>query len=197
MEKFESIEKIHSTEFITANVKNLEEASEKIFDELKFDKEDIVLIDNDETIHDTLKNFLLFRNPMENMPKDSQYFLKLCEDRGVNKAIITNMPRIGHYMNHNTPVFGYEHYFKSKIMRSFEFPLTLCLGSLYKETNRSIYEIASWSMYKRGQGGRVAFVGNSLLDKGFAVRLNKVLKEWGYNENLYFLKLPTFRSFRI
>ena len=182
-------------EFIFEKFSNLGEVANEIFEKENFSKGDVVLVDNDETLTPTWRNFLK-RKPFNVLPEDSRIFLETCEERGIEKAIVTNMPRTGHYMNHKNVVFCYDHYFNEGILRSVEFPLTLCLGSLYKQTQRSIYEIASWSMYKASDEGRIAWVGNSYLDQGFGSRLEEVLREMGFENNFYMYRLPWIRSFR-
>ncbi len=174
---------------------NLFEVAEDIFEKKEFKEGDIVLIDNDETIHNTIQNILYGLNPLENLPEDSKIFLEMCEEKNIQKAIVTNMPRTEHYMNHEIPVFGYDHYYEKGILKNIEFPLTLCLGSLYKQTERSIYEIANWVINNREEEGRVAWIGNSPLDKGFGLRLDKVLREEHFDSDFYMYRLPWIRSF--
>ncbi len=181
--------------FLVERKANLLEVAYDLFEKEKFGIGDVVLVDNDETLVPTWQNFLR-GDDFKKLPRDTKTFLDLCDNNGVEKAIITNMPRANHYMNHVTPVFGYEHYFNSGILRKTEFPLSLCLGSLYKETQKSLYEVASWSMHKGCEEGRIAWIGNSYLDKGFAVRLEKVLRELDFKNDFYFYKLPAIRSFR-
>lgn len=175
---------------------NLFEVAKDIFEFKEFKEGDVVLIDNDETIHNTIRNILYGLNPLENFPEDSKFFLEMCEERNIEKAIVTNMPRGEHYMNHKIPVFGYDHYYEGGIFKHIEFPLTLCLGSFYKQTERSIYEIGNWAMSNRKQGGRVAWVGNSPLDKGFGIRLEKFLRTENFDSDFYMYHLPWIRSFR-
>jgi hypothetical protein len=174
---------------------NLFEVAEDIFEKKEFKEGDIVLIDNDETIHNTIQNILYGLDPLENLPEDSKIFLEMCEEKNIQKAIVTNMPRTEHYMNHEIPVFGYDHYYEKGILKNIEFPLTLCLGSLYKQTERSIYEIANWVINNREEEGRVAWIGNSPLDKGFGLRLDKVLREEHFDSDFYMYRLPWIRSF--
>ncbi len=194
--ELEKREEFKDGAFLEKKVSGLTELQGEIFENENFSKGDIVLVDNDETLVPTWENFILRKNFSE-LRQDSRNFLEMCEEREVEKAIITNMPRANHYMNHTTPVFGYDHYFESKLLRKIEFPLTLCLGSLYKETQKSLCEIGAWSMYKQGEGGRIAWIGNSYLDKGFGVRLEKILREeMDFKGDFYFYKLPYIRSFR-
>ena len=194
MELFEKKE-IEKPEIVFERKSNLGEVADEIFEKEKFSEGDVVLVDNDETLTPTWKNFLL-REPFDVLPEDSRFFLETCDEKNIQKAIVTNMPRAGHYLNHTTQVFGYDHYFNNGILRNTEFPLTLCLGSLYKQTEKSLYEIASWTMYKMKEGGRVAWIGNSYLDQGFGFRLEKVLREMDFKNNFYMYKLPMIRSFR-
>ena len=183
--------------FVYEEKSSLGEVANEVFEKKNFSKGDIILVDNDETLNNTIENILYRIDPVGNLPEDSKAFLEECEDRKIEKAIVTNMPREGHYMNHKIPVFGYDHYFKNGVLRNVEFPLTLCLGSLYKQTEKSLYEIASWSMCKKSDEGRIAWVGNSYLDKGFGMRLEKVLREeMDYAEDFFFYKLPWVRSFK-
>ncbi len=194
MERFEEKEKFENG-LIFERKANLGEVAREIFEKESFSEGDVVLVDNDETLTPTWKNFLL-REPFDVLPEDSKFFLETCDEKNIQKAIVTNMPRAGHYLNHTNQVFGYEHYFDSGILRSAEFPLTLCLGSLYKQTEKSLYEIASWSMYKIKERGRVAWVGNNYLDQGFGFRLEKVLREMDFKETFYLYRVPWIRSFR-
>lgn len=197
MEFFE-YEKENSREKGSFNIEkksNLFEVAEDIFEKKEFKEGDIVLIDNDETIHNTIQNILYGLDPLENLPEDAKIFLEMCEEKNIQKAIVTNMPRTGHYMNHEIPVFGYDHYYEKGILKNIEFPLTLCLGSLYKQTERSIYEIAHWVISNREEEGRVAWIGNSPLDKGFGLRLDKVLREEHFDSDFYMYRLPWIRSF--
>ncbi len=193
--ELEKMEEFEEGAFLEKKVSGLVELQSEIFENEGFSKGDIVLVDNDETLVPTLEDFVFRKNSSE-LRQDTRDFLGMCEDREVEKAIITNMPRLNHYMNHTTPVFGYDHYFESKLLRKIEFPLTLCLGSLYKETQKSLYEVAAWSMYKKGEAGRIAWIGNSYLDKGFGVRLESILREMEFEGDFYFYKLPYIRSFR-
>ncbi len=174
---------------------NLDEVSNEIFEVHDFGKNDVLLIDNDETLTPTWENFLL-KKPFDKLAKDSKDFLIKCKEREQSTAIVTNMPRENHYMNHTTPVFGYDHFFENKFVKKMEFPLTLFLGSLYKQTEKSLYEIAMWSMNNREDGGKIAWVGNSYLDEGFGFRLEKTLRKLGFDSNFYMYRLPMIRSFR-
>lgn len=175
---------------------NLGEVANEIFEEKNFSQGDVVLVDNDETLTPTWENFLL-RKTFTVLPENSKLFLDTCEERNIAKAIVTNMPRKGHYMNHKNPVFGYEHYFERGILKNIEFPLTLCLGSLYKQTEKSLYEIAAWTMCKINEGeGRVAWIGNSYLDQGFGFRLEKILRDMDFKNEFFLYRLPWIRSFR-
>jgi len=194
MELFESKEKIRSG-VIYEKKPNLGEVAYGIFEKEEFSEGDIVLVDNDETLTPTWKNFLL-GEPFDVLPEDSRIFLETCNEKNIKKAIVTNMPRAGHYLNHTNPVFGYDHYFDKGILRSVEFPLTLCLGSLYKQTEKSLYEIAAWSMHKMSEEGRIVWIGNSYLDKGFGFRLEKILREMGFENEFHMYMLPWIRSFR-
>ncbi len=194
VEAFEKKEDLNE-DFIFLKKANLGEIADEIFEKESFARGDIVLIDNDETLIPTWEKFLM-RKSFDVLPEDSRFFLETCEKRDIEKAIVTNMPRAGHYMNHTTPVFGYDHYFQSGILRSVEFPFTLCMGSLYKQTERSLYEIASWSMCKMSEEGRIAWIGNSYLDQGFGFRLEKILRESDFKGKFYLYRLPWIRSFR-
>jgi hypothetical protein len=194
MELFETKEKIKSG-VIYEKKPNLGEVAYEIFEKEEFSEGDIVLIDNDETLTPTWKNFLLGES-FDVLPEDSRIFLETCDEKNIKKAIVTNMPRAGHYLNHTNSVFGYDHYFDKGILRSVEFPLTLCLGSLYKQTEKSLYEIAAWSMHKMSEEGRIVWIGNSYLDKGFGFRLEKILREMGFENEFHMYMLPWIRSFR-
>ena len=190
MERFEEKETL-----IFERKESLDEVSKEIFEVHDFQKGDVILADNDETLVPTLENFLL-KKPFDSLPEDSRNFLQNCKERDVSLAIVTNMPRENHYMNHTIPVFGYDHFFENKFLRKMGFPLTLFLGSLYKQTEKSLCEIAAWSMNKRDEGGKVAWIGNSYLDQGFGYRLEKILRKFNFDSEFHMYRLPTIRSFR-
>jgi len=185
---------IQKSELIFKNVPDLGEVSRKIFEKENFSKGDIVLIDNDETLVPTLEN-LIMRKTFDVLPQDSQIFLETCKEKGVARAIVTNMPRVGHYMNHDNVVFGYEYESETRFLRAIEFSLNLCLGSLYKQTQKSLVKVAEWSMCNMSDRGRIAWIGNSPLDESFGFRLEKILREKGFKQNFYIYRLPWIRSF--
>jgi hypothetical protein len=174
---------------------NLEKVSEEIFENHRFESGDIVLLDNDETLIPTWECFLL-NKPFENIPKDSRTLLKTCEERDIRKAIVTNMPREGHYMNGNIDVFGYEHYFQDKFLKRVEFPVSLLLGSMYKEGGRCLYEVATWVMEDTRDDRKVAWIGNSHFDQGFGYRLERTLRSFDFKGMFFMYKLPWLRSFK-
>ncbi len=190
------MEKLREKELlIVEKFDNLSEVSREIFEERDFGRGDVVIADNDETLVSSLENFIL-RKPFNVLPEDSKEFLASCKEKGVPLAIVTNMPREDHYMNKTIPVFGYDHFFENKILRNLEFPLSLSLGSLYKQTEKSLLEIAHWSLSNMDESGRIAWVCNSYLDYGFGLRLNRVLRDFGFKGEFYMYRLPVIRSFR-
>jgi hypothetical protein len=172
---------------------SLDDVVHELFEVENFGEKDLVLIDNDETLTPTWENFLK-RNPFDVLPRDSRDFLIGCKERDISLAIVTNMPRENHYMNHTIPVFGYDHFFENKFLRKMEFPLTLFLGSLYKQTEKSLLEMTAWSLHNIGEGGRIAWIGNSYLDQGFGIRLEKKLRDFDFKNKFYMYRLPPIRS---
>jgi hypothetical protein len=174
---------------------SLDEVSKEIFELHDFGEDDVLLVDNDETLTPTWENFLL-KKPFDNLREDTKDFLNKSKESNVPTAIVTNMPRENHYMNHTIPVFGYDHFFENKFLKKIEFPLTLFLGSLYKQTDKSLYEIAMWSLNNGSNEGKIAWVGNSYLDQGFGFRLEKILRKLDYKGDFYMYRLPMIRSFK-
>ena len=174
LEKQESKESANSG-VVFEKKPNLTEVSDEIFDEHHFDKGDVILLDNDETLIPTWEYFLLNKS-FENIPKDSQFLLEKCTEKEVRKAIVTNMPREGHYMNDDIDVFGYQYHSQDRFLKKVEFPVSLLLGSLYKEGEKCLYEIAVWSVKNEKPNKKIAWIGNSYFDQGFGYRLEKTVK---------------------
>ncbi len=190
----ENEKEVKEGQLIFERVSGFSEVQEKIKD---FSTNDIVAFDWDETSVRSVENYL-YGNSFHVLEEDVEGFLTDCEKRKIPLALITNRPRENHPLEDRVRVFGYEYYTDKEYLKTLEYFFTMvALGSWYKSTRISQYEVANWAINGRDLDlGQIAWIGNSILDESFAKKFDKVLREvFDYKNNLYMYKLPTFKSF--
>ena len=181
-------------QLIFEKVSGLSEVMEKIKD---FKSNDIVALDWDETCVPSIENYV-YGKSFHMLDEDVENFLKNCEGRKIPLALITNRPRENHPLEQRIKVFGYEYYTDKEYLKTLEYFFTMVvLASWYKETPSCRYNVANWAVNGLNLDvGQIAWIGNSSLDESLAKKFDKVLREeFGFKNNLYMYKVPTFKSF--
>jgi hypothetical protein len=178
---------------IFEKVSGLSEVQEKVKD---FKPNDIIALDWDETSVRSIENYL-FGNSFHVLDEEVESFLKNCEEKEIPLALITNRPRENHPLEGRIHVVGYEYYTDKKLFKTLEYLVNMVVSGGYKATPACYYEAANWAVNGRDLDlGKIAWVGNSLFDKSFAERFDRVLREvFDYKDNLYMYKVPTLKSF--